>query len=134
MPVGCIPIFSRERSARIRGPDSGLGGVVKQNVSKSSMSLFSIIIRKDSALTSGSVGSNSSSSSSISTRTSVSFNPQVEEMLFDKHEAPSHIRSLTPTKSRCPGFRPSVQRASVSSQPSHPASRRRVERRHLISL
>lgn len=133
MPIGCIPIFGRGRCGGHRECDAELGAGTTSACTKYSLSVFSLpVVRKDSAITSGSVRSNSASISSISTRVSVSFNPQIEEMFFDKHEAPSHIRSLTSTKSRCPGIRQPAQRVNAFGQQFYLASRRRVERRHLI--
>lgn len=133
MSAGCLPIFGRERSSRNRGSDDENSVGISQVNGRSSLNLFSLILRKDSGLTNGSTRSNSSSTSSISTRMSaVSFNPQIEQMHFDKNEAPNHIRGLIPTKSSCPGILSSAQRVNAVGPFSRFASGRRVERRHSI--
>jgi hypothetical protein len=85
----------------------------------------------------------SSSFSTSSTRVSVSFNSKVEELFFDKSEAPSHIRTLTPSTTRKDPTKSQSREMLIFSAPagsprvirmgSSVLSSRRIERRHLIT-
>ena len=137
MPSGCLPIFGKSSRRRYSEEADEFDDRIVSTSSKSSIGFIGLILRKDSALTIGSVRSNSSTLSSASTRCSVSFNPKVQEVFFDKSEAPSHVRSLMATPARCPSagapIYPRRGRVLASSPQANASSVRRVERRHLVS-
>jgi hypothetical protein len=143
MPIRCFPIFGRATSKDRDENEVELDKEALQAPSKSPLSFMGLILRKDSALTAGSFRSNSSTMSSASThRLSVSFNPKVEEVFFDKHEAPSHIRTLTPITGRRNSRRtqmparsapPLVFKAVPVSASLGSPSCKKLERRHMIA-
>lgn len=136
MPLRCLPLFRKAASKEVREDSDRFDETIQP--SKGTLSFMGIILRKDSSVTLG-----SSSLSTSSTRVSVSFNPKVEELYFDKSEAPSHIRTLTPSTSRKGPTRSESREMLIFSAPagsprvirmgSPVVSSRRIERRHLIT-
>ena len=84
------------------------------------------IQRSHSGIASTSTRSCSSSFGSASSRSSVSFDPHVHEVIFDKREAPCQIRTLKPRASipHSPALKTFPPLVSMGP--------RRVERRHMI--
>jgi len=98
MALGCFPLFgraskaTRQQSNRVFENDNSLVEMSSRSITNFHAGFIPAIGRKDSGVTSV-----TSSTVSSGRSLNVSFNPTVEEIVFDKHEAPSKIRKSTKT-------------------------------------
>lgn len=98
MPVGCLSVLSGA-SRRARRADLNSDSLERSVSSKiCQSSTFGGILRNDSGIASNSLVS---TSSTISSRSNVSFNPKIEKVVFDTGDAPSQIHIAPVTRSRC---------------------------------
>ena len=134
MQTGCLPICGMfvKTPRRRKCPSEGM---VRSNTTGSPItSSLSGLTRGKGVLASTSL---MSTSSTISSRSNVSFNPRIESVVFDTSEAPSQIQQSPITKSRCSATVPRPLLPMKSNSFLVPVSslprRTRIERRHLLS-
>ena len=138
MTAGCLNIFGGSRTNVRRRNLSNESVPTRSSSSIVISTKYSGIIRNDSGF--GANSRVSTTSSTVSSRSNVSFNPKIESVVFDTSEAPSKIQLSPVTKSHyCVLPRTASRGFSVMSSPSpvyrqYPSvfqTGQLIERRHM---